>query len=235
LTHGDTPPILSLIFQGQMMSDNLIRHKIYERLRADILSCALTPGLPFREGELAEKFGVSKSPIRDALQRLESEGLVEIEPRRGHRVAPISIADAYDILGLREILEAGALRTIIAQATDEELADLDRLREADTTDMNVFAAYNREFHLTICRASGNRRLEASMAGLMENYDRLCIVSLTSGRDETHSMVDALSDHNMIIDALQARNAAAAIRASANHVRKSRTKVMRGLESRPVIA
>lgn len=217
------------------MPDSLIRHKIYEQIRADILSCALTPGRQFREGDLAEKFGVSKSPIRDALQRLEIEGLIEIEPRRGHRVAPISIADAEDILDLREILEAGALRTIVARATDRELGDLDRLRDGDTTDLNAFAAYNRDFHLAICEASGNRRLASSMAGLMENYDRLCIVSLSSGRDEIGSMSDALADHNTIIDALQARNAGAAVRASSRHVRKSRSKVMKGLENRPVVA
>ena len=217
------------------MTDSLIRHKIYEQLRADILSCALTPGMQFREGDLAEKFGVSKSPIRDALQRLEIEGLIEIEPRRGHRVAPISIADAEDILDLREILEAGALRTIISRVSDEELKALDRFREANTSDMNAFADYNREFHLAICRASGNARLASSMAGLMENYDRLCIVAPRRERDEIGSMSDALADHNTIIDALQTRNAAAAVRASARHVRKSRTKVMRGLESRAIVA
>lgn len=217
------------------MSDTLIRHRIYERLRADILSCALSPGLEFREGELAEKFGVSKSPIRDALQRLEIEGLIEIEPRRGHRVAPISVADAEDILDLREILEAGALRTIVARASDEDLAAFDRLRDADTSDIKAFAEYNRQFHLTLCEASGNQRLASSMAGLMENYDRLCIVSLSSGRDELGSMSDALADHNTIIDALQARNAAAAVRASARHVKKSRSTVMRGLENRPIVA
>lgn len=217
------------------MSESLIRHKIYEQLRADILSCALTPGLEFREGELAEKFGVSKSPIRDALQRLEIEGLIEIEPRRGHRVAPISVSDAEDILDLREILEAGAIRTIVAKASDDELRSLDRLRKTETHDLEAFAAYNRDFHLAICRASGNQRLMSSMAGLMENYDRLCIVSLSAGRDETGSMTDALDDHNTIIDALQARNAAAAVRASTKHVKKSRAKVMRGLENRPIVA
>ena len=217
------------------MTDRLMRHRIYEQIRADILSCTLTPGLEFREGELAEKFGVSKSPIRDALQRLELEGLIEIEPRRGHRVAPISVADARDILDLREILEAGALRTIAARATDVQLNSLDELRTADTTDITAFAVYNRRFHLFLCELSGNRRLASSMAGLMENYDRLCIVSLSAGRDEASSMSDAIADHNVIIDALQARNAAAAVRASARHVKKSRAKVMRGLESRPIIA
>jgi len=218
------------------MKDGLIRHKVYERLRADILSCAIPPGQEFREGALAAKFGVSKSPIRDALQRLELEGLVEIEPRRGHRVAPISVADAEDILGFREVLEAGAVRMITASASDSTLADLDRLREADTTDLRAFAAYNRDFHLAICNATGNQRLSASAAKLMEAYDRLCIVSLSStGLPKVMSMTEALEDHNAIIDALQARNATAAIRASARHVKKSRQSVMRGLEARPIVA
>lgn len=218
------------------MSDGLIRHKVYDRLRADILSCALPPGQEFREGDLVREFGVSKSPIRDALQRLELEGLVEIEPRRGHRVAPISVADAGDILGLREVLEAGAVRMIVSEASDPELAGLDRLREADTRNFTAFAAYNRGFHQALCEATGNRRLAASAAGLMETYDRLCIVSLAStGLPEIMSMTEALADHNAIIDALQARNAAAAVRASARHIKKSRHTVMRGLRARPIVA
>lgn len=218
------------------MSDGLIRHKVYERLRADILSCALSPGQEIRESDLASVFGVSKSPIRDALQRLELEGLVEIEPRRGHRVAPISVADADDILGIREVLEAGAVRKIVAEATDDVLADLNRLREADTSSFEAFAAYNRDFHQTLCTATGNRRLAASAQSLMEAYDRLCIVSLSSsGLPEIMSMTEALADHNAIIDALQARNASAAVRASARHVRKSRQRIMRGLQARPIVA
>lgn len=218
------------------MQTGLIRHEIHERLREDILSCALPPGAEVREGELADRFGVSKSPIRDALQRLEIEGLVEIAPRRGHRVAPISVADARDILGLREVLEAGAVRIIAAEASDAALASLDRFRTADTGDMRAFASYNRAFHEAICEMARNRRLSATMGRLMEGYGRLCIVSLSStGKSGPMSMTEALTDHNAIIDALQARGSAAAARASARHVRKSCRRVMRGLESRPVVA
>lgn len=217
------------------MSSRLIRHEIYEQLRGDILSCSLPPGEEFREGELVEKFGVSKSPIRDALQRLELEGLIEISPRRGHRVAPISISDAEDMLELRGILEAGALRAIVAHASDELIEKLAVFRDSDTSNVSAFADYNRNFHMEICRASGNRRLANSMAQLMENYDRLCIVSLTSTRDEVGGMGDALADHVAIIDALVARNAGAAVRASTQHIAKSRRKIMQGLKRRLVVA
>lgn len=217
------------------MSTRLIRHEVYDKLRNDILSCSLLPGEEFREGELVEKFGVSKSPIRDALQRLELEGLVEITPRRGHRVAPISIADAEDMLDMREILEAGALRLAIDRAKTADLKALDEFRTADTEDLAAFADYNRRFHMTLCKVSQNKRIATSMAQLMENYDRLCIVSLTSTRDQEGGMEEALADHNVIVEALQTRNITAAVRASAKHTKKSRTKIMRGLENRPVVA
>ena len=74
-----------------------------------------------------------------------------------------------------------------------------------------------------------------MAQLMENYDRLCIVSLTTARNVENGMEEALADHNAIIEAMQSRNVSAAIRASAKHTRKSRVKILRGLENRQVVA
>ena len=83
----------------------LERDRIFQLIRQDILTCTLSPGEELREAELARRYQVSKTPVRDALQKLELEGLIEIEPRRGHRVRPISMSDAEDILELREILK----------------------------------------------------------------------------------------------------------------------------------
>ena len=217
------------------MPEGLIRHRVFDSLRKDILSCVLQPGEEIRENELAAHYGVSKSPIRDALQRLEFEGLVEIIPRRGHKVTPISISDAEDMLNMREILEGGAMRNIVANASDKTLASLNRFRNADVNNPVEFAQYNRHFHLHLCEISGNKRLADSMRRLMESYDRLCVVSLTSARDEVGGMEEALKYHNMIIDALQARNATGAARASAKHIQKSHTQIMRGLNARPIVA
>ncbi|ROU04254.1 GntR family transcriptional regulator [Histidinibacterium lentulum] len=216
------------------MNSGLIRHRVFEELRQDILTCGLKPGEELREVELAKRYGVSKSPIRDALQKLEFEGLIEIEPRRGHRVAPIAVGDAEDILEMRAVLEAACLRKIAAEATNSQLAALDDFREADTGNMTAFARYNREFHSTIARMSGNRRLAESVEKLMENYDRLCLVSLGPVLDGEDRASLALKDHLAIIDALQARNAAAAVRCSTRHVRRSRMQIMRKLDSRPIV-
>lgn len=217
------------------MSANLMRHRIFEELREDIMSCDLQPGEELREVALAEKYGVSKSPIRDALQRLEFEGLVEIAPRQGHRIVPISISDAEDILDLRETLETAATRRIAAHASDEDLATLDEFRTTDVSSLRNFARYNRDFHAKINAMAGNRRHAATMRSLMDNYERLCIVSLSSRRQEAKDMQAALDDHNKIIDALQARNGRTAARLCAKHIRKSHVQVMRGLKARTVVS
>lgn len=216
------------------MAEHLIRHRIFQDLRDEIISCELPPGAEIRENELAQHFGVSKSPIRDALQKLEFEGLVEISPRRGHRVAPISVSDAEDILEMRTILEAAAVRKVAIVATDKQLQSLDDFRQANTSGMREFSAYNRRFHHLLCDLSGNERLSASMGRVMENYDRLCSVSLSARTQHTQPMEAALADHVRIIDALQERNGTAAARLSGRHIGRSRKQVMRELECRPIV-
>jgi DNA-binding GntR family transcriptional regulator len=213
---------------------NLIRHKVLDLIRQDILSCDLMPGTELREAELAERYNVSKSPVRSALQRLEFEGLIEIEPRRGHRVAPISVSDARDILEMRETLEEAAARWIAERATDAALASLDAFREADTTSIAAFADYNRRFHTAIADVSSNARMADEMRRLLDAYDRLCIVSLSRLRDDQGDMATPLADHRAIIDALQARDARAASRVIRRHIKRSRGQIMKGLERRPIV-
>ena len=216
------------------MTFGLKRQRIFEKLREHIMTCELQPGSELREGELAVRYGVSKSPIRDALQKLEFEGLVQIVPRQGHRVLPISIADARDILELRETLERAAVRKIVAEASDEDLEQLNRFRIADTSSVNVFARYNRKFHSELNELAANKRQSQIMHNLMENYDRLCIISLSSRHQPANTMATALQEHIEIIDALQARDHRIAAQRSARHIKKSQTQIMRGLESRPVV-
>ena len=79
----------------------LRREEVYQQLRSDILSCKLLPGTPLFEGILADRFEVSKSPIRDALSRLHAERLVAVMPRKGYQVSPISVSDAADLFEMR--------------------------------------------------------------------------------------------------------------------------------------
>ena len=212
-----------------------MRHRIFDEIREDILSCGLPPGAELREGELARRYGVSKSPIRDALQKLEYEGLVEIAPRQGHRIVPLSVGDASDIIEMRELLEVAAVRKVARAASEADLAALDAYREADTGSLRAFARYNRAFHAEICRLTGNGRQAAAMGSLMDNYERLCILSLSARHREAEAIGTALADHIAIIDALQARDGRAAARISVRHLRRSHGEIMRALANRPVVA
>ena len=113
----------------------LMRDGVYEKIRADILSCALVPGSAVYENELAQRYSVSKSPVRDALLRLQEHGLVEVLPRKGYRRCPISIADAHDLYEMRVLLEKASVRRACDEASDDQLVSLDKFREVGDGDL----------------------------------------------------------------------------------------------------
>src|SRR3984893_9856986 len=102
----------------------LLRDNVYESLRSDILSCRLAPGDDMREQELAERYAVSRQPVREALLRLEREHLVTVQPRQGYRVNPISLEDARDLLRFRLALEPACVAEAIDNARDAGLQTL---------------------------------------------------------------------------------------------------------------
>jgi DNA-binding GntR family transcriptional regulator len=210
----------------------LIREDVYSRLRQEIISCALPPGAEVREGELADRFRVSTSPIRDALLRLEADGLVVVFPRKGYRVAPISLRDASDLFDLRAVVEQAAAARGVKCADDAEIAALDRFRHfADAADEVDFVTYNRDFHCAVIALSGNRRLIEIGRGIIDEFDRLIIVSLAViGHDRPR----LVREHGEIIDALQERDGRRAARLIGEHVMRAKKRVLDGL-SRAVVA
>src|SRR3569832_2545306 len=103
----------------------LLRDNVYEKLRSDILSCRLAPGDDMREQELAERYAVSRQPVREALLRLAREHLVTVQPRQGYRVNPISLSDARDLLRFRLALEPACVAAAIEHAPAKTLGALD--------------------------------------------------------------------------------------------------------------
>src|SRR5258707_7583669 len=103
----------------------LLRDNVYEILRSDILTCRLAPGDDMREQELAERYAVSRQPVREAVLRLEREHLITVQRRQGYRVNPISLADARDLLRFRLGLEPACVAEAIEHARDATLKALD--------------------------------------------------------------------------------------------------------------
>ncbi len=211
----------------------LLREKVYDELRADLISCRLAPGTEIRENDLAQRFAVSKSPVRDALMRLEREGLVITLPRQGYRVAPVSLADVQDMFHLRDALEQACMERIARRASDEQLAALGDFRSFDAADWpGGFVAYNREFHRALARISGNARMRDHLIDLIDQMERAVVLSVSSlKKGDPQSLVD---EHAELIDALQARQGARAQRIVSRHVGEAGKRVMRAM-SRVVIA
>lgn len=205
----------------------LLRRNIYEELKADIIACRLPPGTELREQELTARHGVSRSPVRDALLRLEGDGLVMILPRQGYRVNAVSLEDARDLFRLRRLLEPEAAREAARHADDASLDALQRF--AAWNDETSFIDYNREFHCALAGLARNRRLAATAMSLIEQADRLVRISLDSIKDRQPDRL--VAEHAAIIDALQARDGARAARLLRVHIIAAEARVLPALKRR----
>lgn len=211
----------------------LLRETVYEQLRADMISCTLAPGTELREAELASRFDMSKSPVRDALMRLEREGLVITLPRQGYRVAPVSLADVLDMFHLRAALERACVERIVLNASDEQLRSLDEFRQLDAAAWEGgFIAFNRAFHRRIAELGGNARMRDQLNDLIDLLERAVQVSVASiNKGDPQALV---TEHTEIINALQARALKRAQRLAEQHITAAGKRVSKAI-SKSLIA
>ncbi len=194
----------------------LLREQVYEQLRADILGCRISPGAEIREGELALRFGTSKSPVRDALMHLQREGLVIPLPRQGYRVAAISLSDVEDMFHLRGALERACMDRIVRQASDAELQTLERFRTFVPGEWpGGFVAYNRAFHCSLALLARNARMHDHLTDLIAQMERAVLVSLANvAKGDPQEVV---REHCEMIAALQARQGRKAEKLAERHI------------------
>lgn len=151
--------------------------QVYHAVRARILERSLQPGEFVREQEVSRALGVSRTPVREALGRLATEGFLERIPHHGFRVPSNSLADLLELYPIVSALELTAGRLAMPRLTREDIARLrgitERLRAArDRNDVEAVSACNAEFHDTICQKSGNRRLVDMLRDLRSQITRL---------------------------------------------------------------
>ena len=209
----------------------LLRENVYESLRSDILSCRLAPGDDMREQELAERYAVSRQPVREALARLAREHLVTVQPRQGYRVNPISLSDARDLLRFRAALEPACVAEAIESAPDAVLKRLDQFCSF-SGDHEAFIAYNRAFHTALAKASGNRRMAAALCDLIEQADRLVRVSIANLKG--HNPAKLVAEHAALIEAMQRRDRRSALRIIKDHISQTEKRVLPALKRNAVI-
>ncbi|HEY4041620.1 MAG TPA: GntR family transcriptional regulator [Rhodopila sp.] len=206
----------------------LLRDSVYRALRQAILSWEFRPGQELREQVLAERYRVSRSPVRDSLLRLEQEKLVTVLPRQGYRVNPVGLRDIEELFGLRMVI-APACAAEAARADDAAVRTLDRFRDSSmeaiggAIDDAAFAAYNREFHGAVASLAGNSRLAAVETALAEEFDRLVLIVFKALRDRV--IPEVLAEHSAIIDAIQAHDSDTASQGVRTHIISARRRIM----------
>jgi DNA-binding GntR family transcriptional regulator len=200
----------------------LLRDRIYQAIRSAILTCEFSPGQELREQVLAERYHVSRSPVRDSLLRLEREHLVTVLPRQGYRVNPISMADAEDIFDLRLLIEP-ACAAAAARANDAIARVLDEFRgfAHHGKAQSEFIEYNRSFHRAIVEMSSNARMATIALDLDEQFQRLVQVVLKVGQEQVWN---AAVEHEAIIDAIQAHDAERASQLSYAHASRVQARI-----------
>lgn len=188
----------------------------FEVLIAAIEKGELLPGQRLQETRLAEQFGLSRTPIREALHRLETLGLAEPGPQRGLVVANISYERLRQLFAVREGLEKLAMQLAVSSASDEEIALLQDLINAEQrlTDSKALHDHNRQFHRQIYRSTHNPYLNEMLDNLR--------IHLSLLRGTTYALAEraeeAKQEHQAIVDALARRDCAAAQEAACQHIR-----------------
>ncbi|GBF32837.1 regulator PutR [Desulfocucumis palustris] len=206
-----------------------LREMVFESLREAIIQGRLKPGERLMEIQLADEMGVSRTPIREAIRKLELEGFVVMVPRKGAYVAGISVKDIVDVFEVRAALEALAAGLAAERITPDELEELERslvvISEVSSKeDIDAIVATDTSFHELIYRASRNERLFQIVIHLKEQIQRFRTTSLSQpGRSK-----DALEEHRKMVEAISDRNAELAQSLAREHIENAEQSMLNAL-------
>jgi len=198
--------------------------RVAEHLRQAILGGEIGPGERIRQEEVADRFGASRLPVREALRILEAEGLTEHEPNKGARVPKLSEHEVDVIYQMRERLEPLAVSESIPHLTDEDLDRLEEIQEQIEAngDLSDFLALDREFHLLSYSGCPIDHLTGMVTRLWnstQHYRRAFVALSGPGR-----MWVVNAEHRLLLDAIRRRDAVDAERYLDGHIRRTRIEL-----------
>ena len=205
----------------------------YQRIKRDIIFGALEPGSKLKLDALKQRYPASLSTLREALNRLASDGFVDAPQQRGFFVTPVSQGDLAEVANLRVLLECHALRESIANGDTEwegklvaarhKLAQMEqRLLQGDHSEEETWKRYDWEFHLALIEACNSRNLLSLHSLIYDKYLRYQMLVLT------HRGQEAAEEHDKILDAALARDAGAAAALLEIHIRNGLTQAASAL-------
>jgi DNA-binding GntR family transcriptional regulator len=186
---------------------------VYRQIRREIVTSRLKPGERLQIKEWAERFGVSATPMRDALQMLANEGLVTARSRSGFYVTRLTLGQLKDMLEMRRILEVAAVKLAAEKITAAQLRELESVHGPytgqDPASLERYMDENRRFHYLLSLASGNRELAEAVGSLMDRMGRYMVLY---GDDEAMA-----SHHDQILGYMRNHDVQGAADAIAHHL------------------
>jgi len=209
-----------------MARETVLRQQVYEKIKHDIMTCKLAPGEPLSENQFLERFGVSKTPIREALTSLVQDGLVEYTPNRGFMVTTVSVSDIQEIFEARIFIEAELFRLAVKKISDGEIDELEKQSrvEADLKKpeyAETFLESNRNFHIALAAAGRNSRLLWYYETLMNEAQRLFYMDISNH----HQDFRWGHGHEGIIQALRNRDEEAGVTVIRETLETARKRIL----------
>lgn len=205
--------------------------RAYAILKHHILTCELRPGQRLVEKDLCKEIGISRTPLREALNRLGLEGLVSLVPYRGYEVVPVTMKDIRDMCELRYIVESEAAARAAERATPEEVEQLTALAElryipGDRKTYEDYLRANSAFHQLLAHCSHNARLEAMVVSLLDHLQRPLYLGLDLGLDTEA----ATAEHMAVLDAIRTKDSERAARLMREQIVDAEQRMMAALAS-----
>lgn len=207
-----------------------LREVIFNTLREAIIVGEMKPGERLMEVQLADKMGVSRTPVREAIRKLELEGLVEMLPRKGAHVADLSVKDIMDVLEVRATLDGLASALSASRITDEEIKELRHhlsqfINYAEKDNLQGSIKKDMEFHEIIYCSSRNDKLLQISNNLREQVQRFRVIYI---KDYGNSR-ELIKEHMEICDAIARRDPAAAMESAQRHIKNQEETIIRSIK------
>jgi DNA-binding GntR family transcriptional regulator len=203
-----------------------LRDIVFDAIKEAILTGRLKPGERLMEVQLAEEMGVSRTPVREAIRKLELEGLVVMVPRKGAYVSGLTLKDVAEVFEIRSSLEGLAATLAAERITEDEIKSLDKIlsditQASEKGDTETVIKKDMEFHQVLFSASRNQRLAQIINNLKEQIDRFRIQSFSN----PVRVKSVLSEHKGIIDAIKQGDAENAEKLAKAHIYEVEYNVM----------
>ena len=205
---------------GKVRDIHFLRDQAYAIIKEAILSLTFKPGARLKETALASELGISKTPVREALTRLEHEGLIQTSRFRGAIVAPIDERDVEEIIEIRELLEGAAVKRAALNFSSDDLqlteALLKKMREAyKTGDIEAYVKPSGDFHNAFINKYGNKRMISTLRSFDDHLERIRQTAIHT----KESIPSFIEDYQKIFDAWKSRNPDDAESALLTHLKR----------------